>query len=336
MTISRSPAAIGRSTSSFTRPRDRSDDARASIGPRRRKPVRGVEIDRLVRRIAGMTIAVSQVVVISCNTPASGRRGHGSDRSEPGQRVERPTAPTSRDAAVAPTDTGTARRTFAWEPPLDDVLDGENRFSSPARLMYCASPGSCVEAVSARASDRFRASDVSTNGRRAFVALERNERVLIGVYDAETGRAAVCDPGPGFSASASGEIAWSRGDNLLVTWGAGSYVSFVRLFDRRCRELLSTGEAGDDVSPDRGYLLVFHPAGAPQASEKELELYDLVSGRRVLSRHGRGARHVVDVHWSADAVTIQYADAEPRTSREVIPLMRPASGPAPTSTQSRP
>ena len=116
------------------------------------------------------------------------------------------------------------------------------------------------------------------------VQLDRGQDAFLHVYDIDSRTGSVCSAGEGFFGSQSADITWTAGNNLLLSWGAGSDVAFIHLLDRYCGELLSVGVTGYNISPDRRYLMTGPATGAPLASDHSVKIFDLESGKQIATR----------------------------------------------------
>ena len=208
-----------------------------------------------------------------------------------------------------------------WEPNLDEVLDGDARFQTDAELLDCRGAEDCRRAAIARRGDVARDQRVSPDGLHVVVQLDRGQDAFLHVYDIDSRTGSVCSAGEGFFGSQSADITWTAGNNLLLSWGAGSDVAFIHLLDRYCGELLSVGVTGYNISPDRRYLMTGPATGAPLASDHSVKIFDLESGKQIATRldkyEYRSVEHVV---WQPKSLILHLVEQDGGTATEMVAL----------------
>lgn len=118
--------------------------------------------------------------------------------------------------------------------------------------------------------------------------------------------------------STNARVRWTAGNNLLLTWSAGSDVTSGIVYGTDGKVLLQLTGAGMELSPSRRYLATFPTLFA---APPVIELYDLSAGRKVDRRvASEGTFWVVDeIGWQKGQLV-----ARCRTQKEQLEEVRMA------------
>jgi hypothetical protein len=92
-------------------------------------------------------------------------------------------------------------------------------------------------------------------------------------------------------------VRWTVGDNVLLTWGAGTNAASAILYDTRGGRLLEADASAMTVSPSMQYLALYP---ALLADDPVIEIYDLATGKQVARKAASE-----DTSWAVQAVEWQ-------------------------------
>ena len=195
------------------------------------------------------------------------------------------------------------------QPTLDDAdVNMDGVIDEPVTLSWCTGPSKCRPVVEIPAGRRVADYSASRDGRFAVIkGGEPGKADTLAFFDLTTARmTGQADlAGQGTADDLVLQKQWTAGDHLLLTWSAGSFVAAGTLYDVHGRHVLDLEAPAIDVSPDGRYMLAYQAKGAPVVDDGMLDAYDLATARAISLPH-MDVRAVLDLHWTADAVTLDY------------------------------
>jgi hypothetical protein len=112
---------------------------------------------------------------------------------------------------------------------------------------------------------------------------------------------------------------WTVGDNILLTWGAGTNAASAVLYDTRGGRLLEVDASAITVSPSMQYLALYP---ALLADDPVIEVYDLATGRQVARKAASEdtAWTVQTVEWQGQQLIAKCRDVAGQMQEVRIPL----------------
>jgi hypothetical protein len=123
------------------------------------------------------------------------------------------------------------------------------------------------------------------------------------------------DPNPGGQAH-NLSVRFVGGDNLLASWGCGTYCEVTVLFNPRGTKLASFG--AHEVSPTGGLAVSFEAFDVPGCVSDSADVIDLRTGQKLRHSGKPGIWNTCGARWERRQVTLMPCDA--RTRPVVLPL----------------
>ncbi len=168
-----------------------------------------------------------------------------------------------------------------------------------------------------------RASEVSPDGRRAFVWYNEDRRPLkLAIYDLAA-RRRTARFAPGFG----GDIHFTPGGNLVHDWGCGTNCANFRVYDPAGRTVLEAVSSWVEISPTHRFVLT---APSLYASTEPMVIYDPDTGRKVFALDPpRGGSFILDrVRWddAKGVITLDLSYMHGRPRHVVVRVGKAVSG----------
>lgn len=218
-----------------------------------------------------------------------------------------------------PSESAPERLVIAPDPL--DVSDADGWLERPVTIRVEDSEGDELTSAVVEPSRKIVGAELSPSRRYFHVrGAERGGEAFVTVHDARRAghscHRALPPTGPG-----TARFGWTAGDNLLLTWSAGTHAAEAMLFDASCDELLGLTAPAIELDPGRSHALAYTPAGAPRTEPREARVYDLSRGVRSGSPFEAGPdEELTDVRWVEGAVRIELAGADGAVRRVEITL----------------
>jgi hypothetical protein len=149
----------------------------------------------------------------------------------------------------------------------------------------------------------------SPSGTYAVEVDERDGLVFIVVRNLVVpGSIVAIDPNPGGSLSPSFAVRFTAGDNVLASWGCGTYCVSSVLFNAAGKELASLGI--HDVSPT-GELAVSYTA-IDEPIPGDIKIVNLRTGKIIRRTSNKSVWNTCKVRWSSKRVVLEPCDRRTR------------------------
>jgi hypothetical protein len=124
------------------------------------------------------------------------------------------------------------------------------------------------------------------------------------------------DPNPG-GRTRNLVVRFVAADNLLASWGCGTYCEETVLFTPRGRRLASFG--AHHVSADGSFAVSFSAFEGPGVASEAVDIFDLRTGRKRSTSKQAGAWNTCGARWLRTQVTLTPCDARTRPIVVALP-----------------
>lgn len=136
------------------------------------------------------------------------------------------------------------------------------------------------------------------------------------VVDLRTGHVTAIDPNPGGIAPPNMRARFTAGDNVLASWGCGTYCTVAVLFSPSGAQIASFGAY--DVSPDGARAITFDPFDSPSFADGEVQIVDLRTGAIVQTESNVPEWNVCSVRWAPGHATLVACDTRTRAHQVTL------------------